>query len=226
MHRSVVAFLVLAGPALAAVAPACSSSGAPASSDAGRVGPNQPATAPCDPSLANPCLPAPPCYAVKCDEYAMICDETFVGCSGPGDGGFVFETSVADSAPATGGCTSNHDCVVALPDGAVPVVRVCAYSVFGGCQVNGNCVIPEPPHLPDGAIPTACGCAGEPVAYVNDTETEAPVMSNGPCESPVADAGRDAANDAAVDAAGDSDGGSDAAADGNQDATVDAPGDG
>jgi hypothetical protein len=232
MHRSVFVALLyaaLAGAALAASAPACSSSSTPSSSnDAGSVGPNQGAGKPCDPALASPCLPAPPCYAIKCDEYAMICDETFVGCGGD-DGGFQFETGASDAAKSNN-CTSNHDCEYFLPDGAMPVVVVCAYPALGGCAAKGVCVIPEPPYLPDGAVPTACGCGGQEVPYVTGMDTAEPVSSNGPCGSTEVDAGHDAAIDAETDAAPDApaemDAGPDTAVDAAPDASLDAPSDG
>jgi hypothetical protein len=225
MHRSVPVILVLASAAFGWIVPACSSSSSavPPAGDSGSVGPNQPKGSACDPSLPNACLPAPPCYTVKCDEYALICNEEFVGCSGQDDGGYVFETSVVD-AHVTPACTASYECPhIPSIDGSVPIDFVCAFSAFAGCNATGTCVAPEPPHLPDGAVATACGCEGEAVPYVTDILTAAPVMSSGPCAPPVTDAGHDAANP--VDASADSanpDGSSDA----GDDATLDAPIDG
>ena len=107
------------------------------------------------------------------------------------------------------------------------MVYVCAFSAFSGCQAVGECVLPDPPHLLDGAVQTACGCEGQSVLYVTDQRTSSPVQSPAPCAATVApDSGADAgAADAGADSAADTgtpvDAGTDAPP---SDASDDAPG--
>jgi hypothetical protein len=139
-------------------------------------------------------------------------------CQTETDGGIVFESG-ADTGEVVvnAGCSSDFDCP-AIPsgiEGGAPTVVVCGFSAFDGCSATGTCVIPEPPLTKDGSVQVACGCDGQPVAYVTTDQTAAPVMSAAPC---VPDAGVDAGPDAA-------DAGTDATADA-ADASDDAPEDG
>ena len=205
MRRHAYAVLFLSSALLAPLAPACSSNGASSSGDTGDGGgdaaipPNQLAGQPCDPTLATPCLPAPNCFTVTCAEGpdgTNTCNEAaIVGpCSGEEDGGIFFEAGGgADAPPASSTCVSDSDCpMVPARDGSPPITIVCGYSAFDVCSSTGVCVTPEPPLTHDGAVETACGCDGQPVPYVTDVLTSAPVSSPAPCVAPTMDSGTDA----------------------------------
>jgi hypothetical protein len=218
MRRFALALPLAALAAIAPIAPACSSSpsetpGADAG-EAGAIPPEQLEGKPCNPLLSDPCYPVP-CSVVTCDPVEMTCEATpIAGPCHPGleDGGITFEASTVDAPVISSSCTSDEQCppIPSLLDGAPPTAQVCAFSAFDGCSASGACVVPsDPPLKLDGAVDTACGCNGQPVQYVTDMQTAAPVSSPAPCAK---DAGTDAATpgpdggsptDAAVDAPSD-----------------------
>jgi hypothetical protein len=215
-------FLRLAPVALAALAPivpACSSqtNASSASSDAGEdaaIGPGQLEGAPCDPTLPDPCLQAP-CTVVTCDPGLQVCEGTPINgpCRTTEDASFSFDASDDTGTVVVPSCSGVADCppIPSSLDGGAPTLRACAFSAFDGCNAPGVCVIPDPPHVQDGAVLVACGCDDQPVAYVTDTQTSAPVQSPSACAaSSPGDAGADAAPEG--DAASASDGSSDGSA--------------
>ena len=198
MRRFLLAFVVSSFASLGVAVPACSSNGAASSPDSGgdgAIGPDQPVNAPCDPSLASPCLAGSPCYVVTCDPVAMVCLQSPVqgACSSEVDGSlFSFDGSV-DVATVNAGCFTNADC---SDD------TVCGFSIIDACTATGRCVFPEPPTFADGGVYMGCGCDEEPVSYVTSTDTSAPVASGSPCVVS-SDAGVDTGADAtALDGAG------------------------
>jgi hypothetical protein len=228
MKRTVLSFTLAALMGALLSVPACNSSSAGSSADAGgdsAIGPGQIEGAPCDPTLADPCLQAP-CATVRCDPVQLVCLATpLTGpCGTTLDASFVFDSG-GDSGPivVVAACNSNADCppVASLFDGGAPVQRVCGFSAFDGCSASGVCVIPAPPLTQDGAAEIACGCDDQPVAWVTDVQTASPVQSPAPCVGPDSGAptGIDAASDAPADAT------LDAAADAPFDAPVDAAAD-
>jgi hypothetical protein len=230
MRRSALAFAMIASAVIAPIVPACSSTPAASSdTDAGgdsAIGPGQLVGSPCDPTLSNPCLQAP-CSSVECNPLTGTCESTpLTGpCQVSEDASFDFEAGSDSGTPVSSGCSSDFQCPTIPPglDGGTPIVMVCAFSVIDGCGATGICVIPEPPQTTDGAFEIACGCNGQPVTYVTDDQTAAPVSSGVPC---AAVGGTDAGLDAGPDAG---DAGSDAmsdASDASEDAMLDAPTDG
>jgi hypothetical protein len=229
MKRTVFSFTLAALTSASVVVPACNSSSAGSGTDAGgdaAIGPGQIEGAPCDPTLADPCLQAP-CATVQCDPAQLICVATpLTGpCNTIQDASFVFDSGGDDGAVVVlAACSSNAECppIASFIEGGAPIDRVCGFSAFDGCSVAGVCVIPAPPFTQDGAAEIACGCDDQPVAYVTDTQTAAPVQSPAPCVGP--DAGGSTGGDAATDAPADAT--SDAAADAPFDAPSDAADDG
>jgi hypothetical protein len=214
-----VFFAALACAALAFSFPACSSSSGAASNDADTDGatgiqPGQAVGAQCDPTLPQACYNGDPCDTVVCDpvQDPPVCVETVNPgpCVQPVEEGGLFtsDASADTGVVSAAACATSNDCPKV--DGATPYV--CAYSAFDGCNATGICVVPEPPHLVDGAAEIACGCDGQPVSYVTSDQTAAPVSSPGACVTvPVT---KDAGSDAAADAGGGLDAATDAPSDG------------
>jgi hypothetical protein len=124
-------------------------------------------------------------------------------------GAVVVACSSDDSSGNTAtACTSDSDCTGS---------QGCGYSPTAGCSATGTCVERS------GGIPaySACGCNGEPVPYVTDSYTNAPVTSAQPCPvpdsgSPSEDGGTDSAADAPPEGAAASEAGSDGGDDGGE----------
>jgi hypothetical protein len=226
---ALLSVVVVAAVPFVFAAPGCSSNGgaAASASDGGGEG-GGPAPGlqgnPCDPDQGTlACLPVPGCFVAVCQPGAdgtNTCGEiaSAQACAPADSGGIFFEASIQEASTVPT-CSSDLDCVSQpATDASQAVAYVCAFSAFDGCGAPGACVIPDPPHLLDGAIQTACGCEGQSVPYVTDESTSAPVTSPAPCAatSPV-DAGNppaDAGHDASLDAGAPADASEDAPADG------------
>jgi hypothetical protein len=126
----------------------------------------QPIGAPCDPSIAVPCLGAgDPCLTVACDPLTLVCTQHGGDASAVCNGG-------AQS------CAKNADCDLGL---------VCAFPLAAGCAggVTGICLNPPLPCQADAAAcatgGTACSCDGATVPIVVPGFATAPTVSAGPC---------------------------------------------
>lgn len=150
------------GALLVGCASTASSAGTKPAADAAS-GP-QPVGAPCDPSLASPCLGAgDPCLTIACDPLTLVCTE---------EGGDA-------SAVCNGGaraCAKNADCDLGL---------VCAFPLAGGCGAAGICLNPPLPCQADAAAcatgGTACSCDGATVPIIVPGFATAPAVNAGPC---------------------------------------------
>jgi hypothetical protein len=204
--RNVAFAFVAVVTALGPIVPACSSTQTASSTDAGgdaTIGSGQLLGQPCDPTLSNPCRQAP-CTTVTCDPAQLICVGTPLPiCNTTEDSGLVFDSSSGDSGTVVAqGCLNDTDCppIPAALDGGTPTNRVCAFSAFDGCGAAGVCLVPDPPHTQDGAPQVACGCDDQPVDYVADEYTAAPVQNPAPCVIDGGSGSVDAAADATPDA--------------------------
>jgi hypothetical protein len=199
MPRAGVAVVTLALP-YALVALACSSSSAPAVASGpvdAAAGP-QPIGAPCDPSLAAPCLPTgDPCLGVQCLPAAP--GSTAFACS---------EHEVPDAgATCSGGttpCATLTDCAAGL---------TCGFPIGGGCAAEGRCInlplVCEEDAAACGGVGAVCGCNGLAVPIVIVGYAGAPTPASAASSADAECAGDDAglsdsdgaaANDAANDA--------------------------
>jgi hypothetical protein len=115
----------------------------------------------------------------------VACSSSDTSANGADGGGVPTFTFDANSA-----CATSADCAKGL---------VCAFAVAGGCGAPGTCIYddcvedPECPPLPAHA---ACGCDGQPVAYVTAAYASAPVASPDACAAGPHDASLDTGADA------------------------------
>jgi hypothetical protein len=123
---------------------------------------------------------------------------------------------LAPAAAIVIACSSNDSNTNYTGDGGYPTCAtskdcatgtVCAYDDGTGCNTIGECVTPQA----SAPVFSACGCQGQPVAYVASGYTASPVASSGPCvdaAAPSDDAGP--GKDSGSDGAATSDGGTEA----------------
>jgi len=88
----------------------------------------------------------------------------------------ISEAGTDDDVFVGSGCITDVQCA---RDGGT--LERCGYAFDQGCSASGTCVIAAVPVTEAGTASLACGCDGEPVPYVTETMTSAPVASPGPC---------------------------------------------